>query len=582
MKSSIWLSIWIAGAGLITSGQTFAQTVCTLNTGGGSCSPSSTVAGSVTISADSGDEIYVDNNDTGANTTYSWSTSGLSGSHSLEECWQVDNPVTTCTEVWVPDYVWVNDYVCDEYDSYGNCIDYVNDGYWENDGYYQQQCTTTDNYTTSCSPVVTVTIASSPPPAPTGSVCQAGTYSFVANGNVPMTMSIPSVSSTGAFTGTLTYSGVNYPITNGNCLNGSVSFTATGSGFTNQYSGNFTSSGAWGGSYSYSGGGTYAWSAQLGASAPPPPPPPPTTSGPCTSGSYSFVANGNVQMTMNIPSVSSGGAFTGTITYSGVNYPVTSGSCTNGNVTFTATGSGFTNHYTGTYTSSGAWSGTYAYSGGGNYVWSAQLTGPPTSTPPPASGPCTAGSYSFLANGNVPMTMSIPSVSSTGAFTGTITYSGVNYPVTSGSCTNGNVTFTATGSGFTNHYTGTYTSSGAWSGSYAYSGGGTYSWSAQLTSSPSAGLCQAGSYSFLANGNVPMTMSIPSVSSSGAFTGTITYSGVNYPVTSGSCTNGNVTFTATGSGFTNHYTGTYTSSGAWSGTYVYSGGGTYPWSAQFN
>jgi hypothetical protein len=143
---------------------------------GQSCG-ASTISGSGTIQADAGYDIQIDGAYAG-NSSMTWNTTTVSpGVHSLQECENqtVDNP--DCEEVWVPDEVWVDDWVCDDYDSDGNCDDSVDDGYYEDDGSYQNQCT--DDYTTTynCSDLFYVTVAAPAPattPAPPPSAGTGG------------------------------------------------------------------------------------------------------------------------------------------------------------------------------------------------------------------------------------------------------------------------------------------------------------------------------------------------------------------------------------------------------------------------
>jgi len=93
----------------------------------------------------------------------------VNGTHSFRDCYSYVTNDSVCVDnrVWVPKVVWVNNPVwisnpvqvcedilkykpvwvedigpCNEYDDEGFCIDYVDNGYWSNQSYYEHSCST--------------------------------------------------------------------------------------------------------------------------------------------------------------------------------------------------------------------------------------------------------------------------------------------------------------------------------------------------------------------------------------------------------------------------------------------------------
>lgn len=56
----------------------------------------------------------------------------------------ISDYVEYCEDEWVSDWVWVEDYQCTEYDENGDCIDYEDNGYWDDQGYYATTCSYVD------------------------------------------------------------------------------------------------------------------------------------------------------------------------------------------------------------------------------------------------------------------------------------------------------------------------------------------------------------------------------------------------------------------------------------------------------
>jgi len=580
MKKIILSSLFF----ILASESVWAQSACNLSLSGSSCSGANVVSGIVPITADSGADIYIDNTVVG-NSSYTWNVIAAVGSHQLnicenvtvqtatQDCQQVWNPNENCTDggYWVDNYVWISDMECDAYDSDGNCTDYVDDGYYEDEPYFEDTGTTcSGGYDTVCNTdyvptteyqcgtaitVVATQSASSPPPV---SICVAGTYSITANG-LSGTLTIPSVSSTGIFSATLTFPGYGSGSAVGNCANGGITFN-NGDVFVGSYS----STNSMAGTFTFAGNSSYVWSANFAASAPPPATPPSSI---CSAGTYSITANG-LSGTFTIPSVSSSGGFSATLAFSG--YPSSSapGNCANGFITFNNG-----DLFVGNYTATNSMNGTFTYAGNSSYVWNANpSSSSPSPSPSPSPAPssvCASGIYNIIANG-LSGTLTIPSVSSNGSFSATIAFSGNPSGSATGSCANGSITFNDG-----DVFVGSYTSSNSMSGTFSYAGYAGYVWNATLAGSvsPPSSICASGTYNITANG-LSGTLTIPSVSSSGSFSATIAFSGNPSGSASGNCANGSITFNDG-----DLFVGTYTPTNSMAGTFTYGNNSSYVWNA---
>lgn len=186
---------------------------------------------------------------------------------------------------------------------------------------------------------------------------------------------------------------------------------------------------------------------------------------------------------------------------------------------------------------------------------------------------CQAGTYDMHVAGTA-ATLALPSVTSAGGFSGTVSVAQAGSFAISGTCTNGAIHFTLPA--FGQSYSGTYDASGAMTGTMTYAGGN-LTWSATLVA-PAVANCQAGTYdAVIANAAVTLTLS--SVSSNGALGGTLFASSAGTFPISGSCTNGSISFTQATYG--QSYSGTYAPDGTMRGTLV-TGGNSYPWSASLH
>jgi hypothetical protein len=200
-----------------------------------------------------------------------------------------------------------------------------------------------------------------PTPPPIFSTCTAGTY----NAGFGV-ITVPAVAPNGSFIGTYNNGaqgvGPFYDIS-GSCTNGNISFSLYGQGTTNvleSWTGSYTASGSMSGSFTYK-TSTISWSAN-----------PVSASSVCQAGTYN--AGFGV---ITIPSVATGGAFTGTYNNGaqgvGPFYAI-EGICLNDVIVFVmpqASTNSILETWWGSYNSSGDMSGSFMYKGTA-YSWSAQ------------------------------------------------------------------------------------------------------------------------------------------------------------------------------------------------------------------